>query len=149
MATALRPISHDDRLSLVEHLDELRSRIIICLVVVCGAFAICFWQNDRILDIMDRPLQKSAFHKDSQDPLEQSAAFQQSLKQLSLQLAIVSREMAQSSDVSPALRSQFASLSKQASLTAAAAPQVGGSLFVQGRLGCPRQRLRRRVRAGP
>ena len=94
MATALRPISHDDRLSLVEHLDELRSRIIICLVIVRGAFAICFWQNDRILDIMNRPLQKSTFHKDSQDPLEQSAAFQQSLKQLSLQLAIVSREMA-------------------------------------------------------
>jgi len=81
MATALRPIAHDDRLSLVEHLDELRSRIIICLVIVSGAFAICFWQNDRILDIMDRPLQKSAFHKDSQDPLEQSAAFQQSLKE--------------------------------------------------------------------
>ena len=125
MATALRPISHDDRLSLVEHLDELRSRIIICLVIVSGAFAICFWQNDRILDIMDRPLQKSAFHKDSQDPLEQSAAFQQSLKQLSLQLAIVSREMARSDAVSPALQAQFASLSKQASLTAAAAPKAG------------------------
>ena len=89
MATALRPIAHDDRLSLVEHLDELRSRIIICLVIVSGAFAICLWQNDRILDIMDRPLQKATFHKDSQDPLEQSAAFQQSLKQLSLQLAVV------------------------------------------------------------
>lgn len=126
MATALRPIAHDDRLSLVEHLDELRSRIIICLVILSGAFAICFWQNDRILDIMDRPLQKATFHKNSQDPLEQSAAFQQSLKQLSLQLAIVSREMARSTDVSPALQSQFASLSKQAALTAAAAPKATG-----------------------
>ena len=61
MATALRPIAHEDRLSLVEHLDELRTRIIICLVVFLGAFALCFWQNDRILDIMDRPLEKSAF----------------------------------------------------------------------------------------
>src|SRR4051812_1395738 len=126
MATALRPIGHEDRLSLVEHLDELRSRIIICLVFFCTACAFCFWQNDRILNIMDRPLQKSAFHKNSEDPLERSAAYQQSLKQLSLQLAVVSREMARSDDISPALQSQFASLSKQASLTAAAAPKASG-----------------------
>src|ERR1044072_6483568 len=92
MATALRPIAHDDRLSLVEHLDELRTRIITCLVIFCGVFAFCFWHNDRILDIMGRPHEKSAFHKNSQDPLEQTAAFQQSLKQLTLQLSVVSRE---------------------------------------------------------
>ena len=34
MATRLKPIAHDDRLSLVEHLDELRTRIIICVVGV-------------------------------------------------------------------------------------------------------------------
>jgi sec-independent protein translocase protein TatC len=124
MATALRPIHHEDRLSLVEHLDELRTRLIICIVVFMGAFAICFWQNDRILDALDRPLQKSAFTKNSEDPLERSALFQQSLKQLSLQLSLVSREMARSEDVSPALQAQFASLSKQAALTAAAAPKA-------------------------
>ena len=32
MATALRPVAHEDRLSLVEHLTELRVRIVICLV---------------------------------------------------------------------------------------------------------------------
>jgi sec-independent protein translocase protein TatC len=126
MATALRPIGHDDRLSLVEHLDELRTRIIICLVIFLGAFAVCFWQNDRILDIMDRPLEKSAFHKNSEDPLERTSQYQQSLKQLSLQLAVVSREMARSDDVSPALQSEFAALSKQAAATAAAAPKAGG-----------------------
>jgi sec-independent protein translocase protein TatC len=57
MATALRPIHHEDRLSLVEHLDELRTRLIICIVVFLAAFAVCFWQNDRILDALDRPLQ--------------------------------------------------------------------------------------------
>ena len=75
----LRPVGHDDRLSLVEHLDELRTRIIISLVFFLAAFAFCFWQNDRILDIMDRPLEKSAFHKNSDDPLEKSALYQQSL----------------------------------------------------------------------
>jgi sec-independent protein translocase protein TatC len=126
MATALRPIGHEDRLSLVEHLDELRTRIILCLVIFLGAFALCFWQNDRILDIMDRPLEKSAFHKNSEDPLERTSQYQQSLKQLSLQLAVVSREMARSDDVSPALQSEFAALSKQAAATAAAAPKAGG-----------------------
>ena len=124
MATALRPIGHEDRLSLVEHLDELRTRIIISLVVFLAAFAVCFWQNDRILDIMDRPLEQSAFTKGSEDPLERTAAFQQSLKQLSLQLSVVNREMARSDDVSPALKAQFLSLSRQAAATAAAAPKA-------------------------
>src|SRR5215213_600642 len=125
MATALRPIGYEDRLSLVEHLDELRTRIIISLVFFLAAFAFCFWQNDRILDIMDRPLEKSAFHKNSDDPLETAALYQQSLKQLSLQLAIVGREMARSDDVSPALQAQFLALSRQAERTAAAAPKAG------------------------
>ena len=122
MATALRPIHHEDRLSLVEHLDELRTRIIICIAVFLGAFALCFWQNDRILDIMDRPLQKSAFTNDSEDPLEKSAEFQQSLKRQSLQIAVLSREMARSGNLSPGLEAQWLALSRQAQATAAAAP---------------------------
>ena len=31
MATQLKPVGHEDRLSIVEHLDELRTRIIICV----------------------------------------------------------------------------------------------------------------------
>ena len=124
MATALRPIHHEDRLSLVEHLDELRTRLIICLVVFLAAFAVCFWQNNRILDIMNRPLAQSAFTKNSADPLEHAARFQQSLKLLSLQLAVVSREMSHSNGVDPGLQSQFAALSKQAATTAAAAPKA-------------------------
>jgi sec-independent protein translocase protein TatC len=122
MATALRPIQHDDRLSLVEHLDELRTRIIICIAVFLGAFAFCFWQNDRILEIMDRPLEKSAFQKHSEDPLERTAEFQQSLKQLSLQIAVLSREMARSDELSPALQARWAQLSRQAAATATDAP---------------------------
>jgi sec-independent protein translocase protein TatC len=125
MATALRPIGHEDRLSLVEHLDELRSRIIISLVIFLGAFAFCFWQNDRILDIMDRPLEKSAFHKNSDDPLEATALYQQSLKQLSLQLSLLSRQIAREDNVSPALKADALSLSRQAERTAAAAPAAG------------------------
>jgi sec-independent protein translocase protein TatC len=51
-----RPIGHDDRLSIVDHLDELRSRMIICLVALVVAFAICFWQNDALLSVLNRAL---------------------------------------------------------------------------------------------
>ena len=56
MATALRPIGHEDRLSIVDHLDELRTRLIICCVALVIAFGFCFWQNQRLLDALNRAL---------------------------------------------------------------------------------------------
>jgi sec-independent protein translocase protein TatC len=52
----MRPVSHEDRLTLVEHLDELRTRIVICLVVLGVALALCFWQNHLLLEIASGPL---------------------------------------------------------------------------------------------
>src|SRR6266480_1966328 len=52
----LRPVDFEDRLTLVEHLDELRSRLIISGAAFAVAFALCFWQNDRLLDIANAPL---------------------------------------------------------------------------------------------
>lgn len=52
----LRPVDFEDRLTLVEHLDELRTRIIISISALVVAFAVCFWQNDRLLDIANAPL---------------------------------------------------------------------------------------------
>ena len=126
MATALRPIAHEDRLSLVEHLDELRTRIIICLVGFLLAFGLCFWQNDLILEILDRPLQQSAFREGSEDPLERAAAFQQAEKQLFLQWEVLAREMARTDELSPALRARWAQMSEFSAATAAAAPEAGG-----------------------
>ena len=45
MAKVLRPIGHEDRLSIVDHLDELRSRLIVFVAVLAVAIGICFWQN--------------------------------------------------------------------------------------------------------
>jgi sec-independent protein translocase protein TatC len=56
MARRVRAVSHEDQLSLVEHLDELRSRIIVCLVVFGVALALCFWQNHLLLEIAGNPL---------------------------------------------------------------------------------------------
>jgi sec-independent protein translocase protein TatC len=60
MARAIRPIGHEDRLSVVDHLDELRSRLIVCGVVVLIAFAACFWQNHALLKILNRALPHSS-----------------------------------------------------------------------------------------
>jgi sec-independent protein translocase protein TatC len=56
VSKVLRPIGHDDRLSIVDHLDELRSRLIICLVGLLVAFGICFWQNHALLGLLNRAL---------------------------------------------------------------------------------------------
>jgi sec-independent protein translocase protein TatC len=52
----MRSVSHEDRLTLVEHLDELRTRIVVCLVVLGVALALCFWQNHLLLEIASGPL---------------------------------------------------------------------------------------------
>jgi sec-independent protein translocase protein TatC len=52
----LRPIDHEDTLSVVGHLDELRLRLIVALAAVAVAFGFCFWQNHELLHLIDRPL---------------------------------------------------------------------------------------------
>jgi sec-independent protein translocase protein TatC len=51
-----RPVDFEDRLTLVEHLDELRSRIIFSLAFFGVVLALCFWQNHALLDIANEPL---------------------------------------------------------------------------------------------
>src|ERR1700693_4456630 len=57
MGTAIRPIGHEDRLSLVGHLDELRTRLIVSAAVLAVAFGFCLWQNHALLHIINKPLQ--------------------------------------------------------------------------------------------
>jgi sec-independent protein translocase protein TatC len=52
----LRPIGHEDRLSVVDHLDELRARLIVCGIVLVIAFAFAYWQNNAILNALNSPL---------------------------------------------------------------------------------------------
>ena len=56
MATAIRTIGHEDRLSLVDHLDELRMRLIFSAVALAVAFGFCLWQNHALLHIINKPL---------------------------------------------------------------------------------------------
>ncbi len=52
----LRPVGHKDQISLVDHLDELRTRLVLSLVVLGVAFGLCLWQNHYILEIVNAPL---------------------------------------------------------------------------------------------
>lgn len=56
MPKRLRPISHEDQLSVVDHLDELRSRLIVCASVLVVVFAVGFWQNSHLLNALNAPL---------------------------------------------------------------------------------------------
>jgi sec-independent protein translocase protein TatC len=52
----IKAASFDDRMTLVEHLDELRTRLIFCAVALVLASILCFWQNHLLLDIANGPL---------------------------------------------------------------------------------------------
>jgi sec-independent protein translocase protein TatC len=56
MPPRVKAVSHEDRLTIVEHLDELRSRLIVCIVVFGVALALCFWQNHLLLEVAQAPL---------------------------------------------------------------------------------------------
>jgi sec-independent protein translocase protein TatC len=83
----LRPIGHDDRLSLVEHLDELRTRLIWCILAFVVAFSFTYWKNDEVLEFINKPVVE-AFKpgKDPADQVGQTAVFQQRLGELARSL---------------------------------------------------------------
>ena len=56
MPKVLRPIGHEDRLSIVDHLDELRGRLMICGAALVVAFGLCFWQNHILLNALNSRL---------------------------------------------------------------------------------------------
>jgi len=51
-----RRLSHGEEATLVEHLDELRSRLIICLIAIVPAFLLAFAFNDQIMTWLTGPL---------------------------------------------------------------------------------------------
>jgi sec-independent protein translocase protein TatC len=52
----LRAAKFDEQLTLVEHLDELRTRIVVSAAVLVVACGLCFWQKHLLLQIANEPL---------------------------------------------------------------------------------------------
>ncbi|HTX12858.1 MAG TPA: twin-arginine translocase subunit TatC [Solirubrobacteraceae bacterium] len=86
-----RPISHDTRLSAVDHLDELRTRLIVSLVAVAVAFGVCFWQNHELLHLVNQPLANETQQqvRDGHGPLGATYSVQQSARDIAQQLGTV------------------------------------------------------------
>jgi sec-independent protein translocase protein TatC len=87
----VRFIGHDERLSVVGHLDELRTRLIVSLIAISVAFGICFWQNHALLALVNRPLsiQTQQQVKDGHGPLGATYTVQQGARDIAVQLATV------------------------------------------------------------
>jgi sec-independent protein translocase protein TatC len=140
MATRLKPIAHDDRLSLVEHLDELRTRVIICVTVLSVAFGICLWQEDLILKTVNKPLADVANKKpcdQTRDPLEQADCWQQAQKTVNERIAETARTLADDASDSPALRAQAENLAAAAAAAAEITPRGSPKLPVTLGVGEP------------
>src|SRR3954452_20133167 len=120
---SLRPVKHEDRLSLVEHLDELRARLIICVAAFLVCFGVAFWQNDTLLHIMNRPLERTAFHGSSQDPFEKAAGYQQLTRAYLERSAKRYRELAVDASLSAAARASFTAQARDAAALAASTPK--------------------------
>ncbi|HTA11942.1 MAG TPA: twin-arginine translocase subunit TatC [Solirubrobacteraceae bacterium] len=88
---AVGRVGHEDQLSVVDHLEELRARLIVCLAVVAVAFGVCMWQNHALLEIINRPLahetQKQV--KAGHGPLGSTYTVQQSARTVAAQLQLV------------------------------------------------------------
>jgi sec-independent protein translocase protein TatC len=132
---AIRPVGHEERLSLIEHLDELRTRIILCIVAFVLSFSLCYWQNDRILDIINVPLDhahrvdcKASNKKKADDALERSGCFNEAvggyLKAAAPALTHAARTLgaiAGADGVSAATRTQSAQTARELQVAAAQA----------------------------
>jgi sec-independent protein translocase protein TatC len=120
MAKVLRPIGHEDRLSIVDHLDELRSRLIVCGIALAIAFAVCFWQNHALLKALNRALPATPSTSSNHisgltgDSVKEAKAWQA--------VASAANALAQSSNQSAADRAHFAQLAQGAQAAAAALP---------------------------
>jgi sec-independent protein translocase protein TatC len=52
----VKAIAYEDEVSLVEHLDELRARVVVSLAVFGVALGLCFWQNHLLIELANAPL---------------------------------------------------------------------------------------------
>lgn len=127
MATALRPIGHEDRLTIVDHLDELRSRLVICVAALAIAFVFCFWQNNFLLEVLNKPLMRST--PTAQDARGRGRLARAAEAQMRVQsgLSATARSLgvlARSPNLSPAERRALAEYAAAVALAAAALPDT-------------------------
>jgi len=127
MATALRPIGHEDRLTVVDHLDELRTRLIVCAITLAVAFGLCFWQNGTLLDLLNKPLKDStptAQSSKGNGRLAQVAAAQLEVQRGFAASARAFAALAAAKNLTPVQQRALAAAATQAAAAARALPKT-------------------------
>src|ERR1700761_9601865 len=122
MATALRHIGHEDRLSLVEHLTELRVRIIVSLVAFIAATGVCMWQNHEVLHLLNRPLDQTVDHG-NKDPLVEGERYDQAVRQVLLSQTVLMRTLAERENAART-KTELQNVARQSTAAAALAPEL-------------------------
>ena len=116
MAVAAARVGHEDRLSIVDHLTELRGRLIVSLAALAIAFGFCMWQNHALLHVINKPLatQTQKQVKKGNGPLGATYTVQRSARTVATQLQAVTGALARpGSGVSQATRAALAGVSPQ------------------------------------
>jgi sec-independent protein translocase protein TatC len=130
MAVAAGHIDHTARLSTVDHLTELRTRLIVSLAAIAVAFAFCMWQNHTLLHIINKPLERQTQKqvRAGNGPLGATYSAQQSTLALAGQLQRVVAALERSgSGASAATRSSLQAVDPQLrrTITRLSAPPQG------------------------
>jgi sec-independent protein translocase protein TatC len=108
---AIRSVGHDETLPVIGHLDELRTRIIVSLAALAVAFGFCFWQNNALLHLLNRPLasQTQKQVRAGEGPLGATYAVARGARDVALQLRDVVAVLASpGSGVGPSARVRLA-----------------------------------------
>jgi sec-independent protein translocase protein TatC len=91
VAVAIGRVRYEDRLSVVEHLQELRTRLIVSLAAIAVALGFCLWQNHALLHIINKPLAHQTEHqvRAGDGPLGATYRVQQSARTVAGDLEVV------------------------------------------------------------
>jgi sec-independent protein translocase protein TatC len=119
----LRPIGQEDRLSIIDHLDELRSRVIICGAALLVAFCLCFWQNHVLLTVLNHALPAAAKHglgDQSRINNDIGGVF----KSMSTDMSQLSKYLGQSKGVAPGAVQATANMARHLTLAGKRIPEV-------------------------
>lgn len=111
MATAIRTIGHEERLSIVDHLEELRTRLIVSAVALAVVFGVCLWQNHALLELINRPLTKQTEQQVArgEGPLGQTWLAQKGVLEIARDTKSIARALsAPASGLPAATRAQLA-----------------------------------------
>jgi sec-independent protein translocase protein TatC len=122
MATVMRPVGHEDQMSLVEHLDELRTRLIVSIFAFLVFFALCFWQSDTVLNIVNRPFTIATKHVPKRGPLARTATFQRNLGDFATKAQTFAQTVGAEEGASAATKTAADALAASASKVAKAVP---------------------------